>query len=178
MNFEITTERLYLKPPSLVNKDQLFDLMSKQVDTRFLSWKPHTEIETTIQLINNLIESQNQGKAFHWCVYLEDQIIGLVSLIDVKRQIRTWTLNRAELSYWLSNQYIGNGFATEASKVITDFGFKNLSLHKILIAHVKENFESEKICHKLGFVEYAYEKDAFMKNKKWHDLVWYQLLKN
>ena len=55
MNFEITTERLYLKPPSLENKEELFDLMSKQVDTKFLTWSKHTEIETTIQLINNLM---------------------------------------------------------------------------------------------------------------------------
>lgn len=177
MNFEINTQRLKLKPPTLDNTSELFDLMSRHVDTTYLNWLPHIEIATTAGLIENLIESQIQGKSFHWCVFLEDKIIGLVSLIDVKRQIRTWTLNRAELSYWITKPYVGNGYATEASQVIVDFGFNQLALHKIVIAHANGNSESAKICVKLGFEKYAYEKDAFMKDNSWYDLVWYDIIK-
>jgi ribosomal-protein-alanine N-acetyltransferase len=176
MNFEIYTQRLNLKPPSLENKVELFHLMSQYVDTRFLTWVPHDEIQITIELIKNLIESQIHGKGFHWCIYLENQIIGLVSLIDVRREIRTWTINRAELSYWIAKPFTGFGYATEASEAIIDFGLNKLLLHKIIIAHAKENIESEKICKKLNFIKYAHERDAFMKNQKWHDLVWYERL--
>ena len=41
-----------------------------------------------------------------------------------------------------------------------------------------ENTESKKICHKLGFQVYAQEHHAFMKEGRWHDLIWYELLKN
>ena len=73
-------------------------------------------------------------------------------MIDVKRVIRTWILNRAELSYWISNEFIGNGFATEAALSVIDFGFKNLSFNKIIIAHTKENVKSKNICKKLSAV--------------------------
>jgi RimJ/RimL family protein N-acetyltransferase len=57
------------------------------------------------------------------------KLVGMASLIDVRRNIRTWTINRAELSYWIGISYTGKGFATEASKAIVEFGFNNLSLN-------------------------------------------------
>jgi ribosomal-protein-alanine N-acetyltransferase len=178
MGFEIHTERLKLIPPCLDDTGSLFELMSKFVDTTYLTWEPHNNIETTKELVKNLIEAQIQGKGFHWCIFHADDLIGIASLIDVRRVIRAWTINRAELSYWIGTPYVGKGFATEASKAIIDFGFNELLLHKIIIAHAKENVESKSICKKLNFKEYAHEHDAFMKEYKWHDLIWYELLKN
>ena len=98
-------------------------------------------------------------------------------MIDVRRKIRAWTLNRAELSYWIGTEYHGKGYATEASKAIIGFGFKNLNLHKIIVAHAFENVESQSICGKLKFTRYAHEHDAFQKNNRWYDLIWYELIK-
>jgi [ribosomal protein S5]-alanine N-acetyltransferase len=176
MNLEINTQRLILKPANLEHTEKLFELMSNHVDTTYLSWEPHKNIETTKELIKNLTEAQSQDKGFHWCIFNEGQLIGIASLIDVRRNIRTWMLNKAELSYWIGTPYTSNGFATEASKAIMEFGFKNLSLHKIIIAHAVNNSESRRICEKLNFKQYAHEHDAFMKDNKWHDLIWYELI--
>ena len=177
MNFELNTERLVLRPPCMDDVDRLFLLMSDNKVTQFLTWEAHTNIDTTKRLIISLIEAQRNDKGYHWCVWFENEIIGLVSLIDVKRQIRTWTLNRAELSYLIASNYQGRGYATEASRSIIEYGFSWLDLHKIIVAHVAENFESQRICNKLSFVKYAYEHDAFQKNNAWHDLIWYELIK-
>ena len=174
MNFELKTERLTLKSPTENDVDVLFELMSDNSITTFLSWEAHKNIETTKSVIQSLIRSQKENRGYHWCIWCNNNIIGLVSLIDVKRTIRTWTLNRCELSYWISPGYQGRGFATEASRAVVDFGFYNLYFHKLIIAHAADNVESESICKKLGFVEYAHEHDAFKKNEKWHDLKWYE----
>lgn len=176
MKFEIKTERLLLRQIEFADCDRLFHLMSDKNLTKFLTWEPHDNIETTISVVKNLLDAQINDKGYHWCVCKENEIVGLVSLIDIKRKIRTWTLNRAELSYWIGSQYKGNGYATEACKNIIEFGFRNLSLHKIIVAHAHENTESERICTKLNFYKYAYEHDAFLKNDCWYDLVWYELI--
>ena len=173
MNFELKTERLTLKPPNEKDVGVLFKLMSDDSITTFLTWEAHKNIETTKSVVQSLIHSQQEQRGFHWCIWCNNNIIGLVSLIDVKRTIRTWTLNRCELSYWVSKKYQGKGYATEASHAVVNFGFNNLFFHKIIIAHAVENVESKSICKKLDFVEYAHEKDAFKKNEKWHDLKWY-----
>ncbi len=177
MNYTIKTERLTLKKPRTNDVEELFTLMSDSKLTRFLAWESHNSSETTQELVTNLISSQEQHKGYHWCIWFENKIIGLVSLIDVKRKIRSWTLDRAELSYWIDSNNQGKGFATEASKAVRDFGLTQLNLHKIIIAHALENKESESICKKLGFKQYAHEHDAFEKNNRWHDLIWYELIK-
>jgi ribosomal-protein-alanine N-acetyltransferase len=178
LNFEINSDRLHLRPPSLEDVPSLFELMAVSSLTEFLSWEAHTRKETTEAVVKSLIDAQKNDKAYHWCVCLNEKVIGLVSLIDVRRQIRTWTINRAELSYWIGISHQGKGYATEASKLVLDFGFKNLGLHKIIIAHANENTQSEKICVKLNFKKYALEHDAFQKHNKWHNLIWYELINN
>jgi [ribosomal protein S5]-alanine N-acetyltransferase len=174
MDFVISTERLILRPPSMDDAERLFTLMSDNNLTRFLTWEPHSGIDNTQSVIQSLIEAQKNDRGYHWCVLHQSEIIGLVSLIDVRRKIRTWILNRAELSYWIGTQYQGKGFATEAAKAIVEFGFLNLGFHRIIVAHASKNVESEKICSKIGFSKYAYEHDAFAKENEWHDLVWYE----
>jgi [ribosomal protein S5]-alanine N-acetyltransferase len=176
MNYNIITERLLLRPPSIFDADQLFELMSDSKLTRFLTWEPHTNIETTKTVINSLLDSQLFDKGYHWCILNNNLIIGLISLIDVRRKIRTWTLDRAELSYWIGRNYQGRGYATEASNSVIKFGFLNINLHKIIVAHAKENIGSKSICEKLNFQQFAYEHDAFKKNNIWHDLIWYELI--
>jgi RimJ/RimL family protein N-acetyltransferase len=175
MAFELHTERLVLRPPVQEDAESLFRLMHEQVDTTFLSWESHQNIETTIGLIQNLQEAQKNDRGYHWCVCLDEEIIGLVSLIDVRRKMRTWTLNRAELSYWIGKRYLRRGYATEAAKRLVSFGFDDMALHKIIIAHADENVESQRICEKLAFTKYALEHDAFMKDGKWYNLIWYHL---
>src|ERR1035437_120654 len=116
MNYNIKSERLFLQQPKMEDLNELFHLMSDEKLTQFLAWEKHKSIETTMALVQSLIEAQHNDKAYHWCVCLNEQIIGLASLIDVKRKIRTWTLNRAELSYWIGSLFQGKGYATEASR--------------------------------------------------------------
>ena len=174
MNLEIKTNRMILLPPSKQNILELHNLMKNSVDTAFLSWEPHSSLDETESLIDSLINSIKLDKGYHWVIFYNAKIVGFISLIDVKRVIRTWIINRAELSYWISNEFTGNGFATEAALSVIDFGFKNLSLNKIIIAHTKENIKSKIICKKLGFNQYSYETNAFCKFNVWYDLIWYE----
>ena len=178
MNSIIYTDRLTLIQPSLNDVKELFGLMKDESITHFLTWEPHSDEKTTETVVRSLIEAQINDKAYHWCIWLNDKIIGLVSLIDVRRKIRTWTLNRAELSYWIGANFQGKGYATEASIAILDFGLNKLNLHKVIIAHSAVNTQSKSICKKLGFIQYANEHDAFQKYDQWHDLIWYELIKN
>jgi len=177
MIFEIKTERLLLKPPDIGNSELLFNIMRKSELTEFLSWTAHKNDEFTKLIVRNFIASQESGKAYHWCIWNDSKIVGIASLIDVKREIREWTINRAELSYLIDIDFQGMGFATEASRGIMNFGYNNLELHKIIVAHAATNFSSKRICEKLGFTQYAHEHDAFNKNDQWNDLIWYEKIK-
>lgn len=174
--YRLQTQRLQLRALTEDDASALYPLVSDNRLTPFLAWEPHRSIEETKDMIAALANAQQAGKGFHWAVSHADQIVGLVSLIDVLRQHRCWTLNRAELAYWIGLPYQGLGYATEAAAAVTAFGFSSLHLHKIRVYHAADNPVSGRTIEKLGFRFVGEEKEAFQKVGIWHHLRHFELL--
>ncbi len=172
----LRTERLFLRPPSLDDVDSLWPLVTDARITRFLAWDPHPDKEVTRAMLRGLVDAQKAGKGFHWVIVRDQDLIGIVSLIDVRRTHRCWTQNRAELAYWLAPDFQGAGFATEASQTVMEFAYQNLALHKIIVYHVTENPPSGAVAQRLGFRYVGEELDAFMKGGRWYHFKHYELL--
>jgi RimJ/RimL family protein N-acetyltransferase len=129
-------------------------------------------------MINSLLEAQKDGKGFHWVVIHEKIIVGLVSLIDVRRNHRAWTLNRAELAYWVAPAAQSRGYATEAAWAVMNFAFGRLAFLKLIVYHAADNPSSAHVVKKLGFRHVGNEREAFCKHGIWHDLSHYELLES
>lgn len=172
----LQTQRLQLRALSKGDASGLWPLVSNSRLTTFLAWEPHRSIEETEGMVNALIEAQQAGRGFHWVAIHDGQIVGLVSLIDVRRQHRCWTLNRAELAYWIGVPFQGQGYATEAAAAVAEFGFAKLQLHKILVYHAADNPASGRTIEKLGFRFVGEEKEAFQKDGIWHHLRHFEML--
>jgi RimJ/RimL family protein N-acetyltransferase len=56
----------------------------------------------------------------------------------------------AELGYWIGVPYCGQGYATEASRALLEFGFRALALHRIPARHLARNTASGRLMQKLG----------------------------
>lgn len=175
-DYRLQTQRLQLR--ALANGDApgLYPLVSDSRLTPFLAWEPHRSIEETQNMVAALVVAQQEDRGFHWVVIHNGQIVGLVSLIDIRWQHRCWTLNRAELAYWIGLPYQGHGYATEAAAAITAFGFAKLQLHKIRVYHAADNPASGRTIEKLGFRFVGEEKEAFQKAGIWHHLCHFELL--
>jgi RimJ/RimL family protein N-acetyltransferase len=169
-DYEIQTERLLLRPPIQSDAVELWPLVSDIRLTTFLAWAPHRELIETVELIVALQNTMLAENGFHWVAVHGGKIVGLVSLIDVRRQHRCWTIDRAELAYWIGLPYHGNGFATEAAAAAIRFGFEKLKLHKIRVFHAADNPASGRTIEKLGFRYVGQEVDAFQKDGVWHHL--------
>lgn len=176
--YQLQAQRLQLRALAGDDASGLWPLVSDSQLTAFLAWKPHRSIEETESMVTALIEAQQAGRGFHWVVIHAGQIIGLVSLIDVRRQHRCWTLNRAELAYWTGLPYQGQGYATEAAAAVAEFGFSKLQLHKIRVYHATDNPASGRTIEKLGFRFVGEEKEAFQKDGIWHHLRHFEMLES
>ena len=176
--FHIYTQRLVLRPPVLSDIEGLWPHVTDSRLTRFLAWEPHTERDQTRIMIQSLIDAQAVGRGFHWIVELAGQVVGLGSLIDVRRQHRCWTINRAELAYWIGAEFQQKGIATEASRAIVEFAFNHLGLNKVVLYHASDNLASGVIPLRLGFRYVGEEQEAFNKSGQWHSLKYYELLKS
>lgn len=174
--YRLQTQRLRLRAVSEGDALGLWPLVSDSRLTPFLAWEPHHLFEETEGMVEALAEAQRSGRGFHWTANHAGQIVGLISLIDVRRQHRCWTLNRAELAYWIGLPYQGKGYATEAAAAVVEFGFNRLHLHKIRVLHAADNPSSGRAIEKLGFRFVGEEKDAFLKDGVWHHLRHFELL--
>lgn len=174
-DYIISTPRLQLRPPTINDVEGLWPHVSDPDITRYLAWEPHADRSITAAMIESLCQAQKDRKSFHWLVCVDNVIAGLVSLIDVRGTHRSWIIDRAELSYWLGKNFQGHGYATEAGREVMKFGFSQLRLHKIIVAHAADNPPSGRVAERLGFRHYAIERDAFNKNGIWHKLLWYDI---
>lgn len=174
-DYRLQTQRLQLRALAEGDAPGLWPLVSDSRLTPFLAWEPHRSIEETESMVAALAEAQQAGKGFHWVASHAGQIVGLISLIDVRRQHRRWTLNRAELAYWIGLPYQRKGYATEAAAV-AEFGFSKLHLHKIRVYHAADNPASGRTIEKLGFRFVGEEKETFQKDGIWHHLRHFEML--
>ncbi|TAN79706.1 MAG: N-acetyltransferase [Gallionella sp.] len=172
----LATPRLSLRPPCSEDLEALWPHVSNPRLTAFLAWEPHQSRDETRSMISSLAASQQLGKSFHWIVRDSGGVVGLVSLIDVRRTHRSWIWNRAELAYWIGPGSQGLGYATEASEAVMRFGFESLGLHKIVVYHAADNPPSGRVVQKLGFRLVGDERDSFCKHGRWHDLRYYEML--
>lgn len=71
--------------------------------------------------------------------------------------------HNAEISYFIGKkEYWGKGIATRAIKLVSEYGFNELKLHKMIVGVFDENIGSIKALKKAGFVEEACFKEKLI----------------
>ena len=82
----------------------------------------------------------------------------------------------AELGYWIGVPFWGQGYATEASRALLDFGFRALALHRIHATHLMRNPASGRVMQKIGMKLEGVHRHAVRKWGAFEDIVHYAAL--
>lgn len=172
----LRTDRFELHPIEEAHAEVLFPLMREERLTRFLAWGPHANVEETRAVLQSLARAQVNGTGYHWTIFEGAEARGVISLIDVRRKHRLWTLNRAEVAYWVDVNHHGHGIATEAARAVVYAGFTILGLNRLTISHTSTNPASGKIPQALGFRFVGTEHEFFSKNGVLYDMNHYEML--
>jgi RimJ/RimL family protein N-acetyltransferase len=141
-----------------------------------MAWEAHTDPSQTESLIESEAARLSEGRGVTWGIFLGDAFCGIVSLIALLRTHRALTYHKAELALWLSPAHQGQGIATEAGFKALEFGFGELGLHKIVVAHFAVNKASEKMIKRLGFRYIGEQVEEFQKGGDWYNHTTYELL--
>ncbi len=100
------------------------------------------------------------------------EIIGVVGLIKIDLNNKN-----GELGYWLGQNYWGQGIGQEAVKLILNYAFNKLKLHRIYAQVIPVNLASIKLLKKSGFRYEGRLRQAVLKNHHWYDYLVYSILK-
>ncbi len=174
--FDLQTERLFLRPISVEDIDDIYPHVTDPEIAKHMSWKPHKNKDQTLEFLERLQIEMKNDKTYTWSIFINDKFCGIVSLLSILRKHRALTYDRAELAYWVGREFHKKGIMTEACKRVIDFAFDDLKLHRITVSHSSENEASEALIKKLNFRYIGEEQEAFQKNGAWLNHKLYELL--
>ena len=122
---KIKGKRIYLEKHKLNSASLMYSVIKQNRDylAEFLPWVQYTnsisDSEFFIKTTHNLWQINS---AFEYAIYLHDnkQYIGNIGAINVSFENES-----SEIGYWIDSRYSGNGYMTEAVKVLEKYLFKN-----------------------------------------------------
>jgi len=71
----------------------------------------------------------------------------------------------------LGREYIGRGYGTDAMRVIVDYGFREMGLHRIQLSVAAFNTAGIRVYEKAGFVEEGRHRESVLHDGRWYDEV-------
>lgn len=128
--------------------------------------------------IEDLANSGTAGTDVHFVVEMIDgdgsTAIGTIGLhrISIKDHSALFGIAIGEKGYW------SKGYGTEATRLILDYGFRQLNLHRIRSAAFAFNERSLKLHKRVGFQEEGRQREAIFKSGEYHDIVEFGLLRD
>lgn len=145
----LRTPRLNLRPMTL---DDAADLAARRSDpdtAAFQGWQTPYPLDRAVALIDELVARGGPalgGWSQFACVRIDDgAIVGDMALhLDDAG-------HNGEIGYTLHRWARGQGYATEASLAILDYGFLTWGLHRFEASIDPRNTASRRVLEKLGF---------------------------
>ncbi|WP_042455031.1 GNAT family N-acetyltransferase [Neobacillus dielmonensis] len=166
-------QQVYLRPISLEDTDFYFSKLYDP-ETRKLTG---TQLCYTIEQIYQYIERKGQDSSsllLLICVKESDQVIGDIALQDIDHYNRNANI-RISIDVKESR---GKGYGSEAMKLLLDYGFGIVNLHRIELNVFAYNEVAFSVYKKLGFKQEGVQRDALFYDHQYHDSITMSILEN
>lgn len=137
-------------------------------------WMPWIASAKTIEDERTWLESVSSNEAtLEGCgVFVDGRYVGGVGLMPGPYGIA------AEIGYWIDSKHEGRGLVTRAVRVLTDIGFGEWDLNRIVIRAGVENHRSRAIPERLGFTREGIERGGGLGTAGHYDLLVYSMLRD
>jgi ribosomal-protein-serine acetyltransferase len=127
--------------------------------------------DTLIFINENQNKSLFDGREAYSLIF-NNQIVGIIDLHNGDRFNK-----KAEIGYWLAEQFQGHGIVTSACKVLINKAFFEYNLNRVVIKAAEGNIKSQRIPERLGFVKEGIEREGESMRNGFLDLIIYSMLK-
>ncbi len=164
----LQTSRLLLREVNSDDAFEIFEFASDRQVTKYTFWNTHRSIEDTEKFISFLKSPNNVA----WAIVLKEseQVIGYCFFHSLERDHK-----KAEIAFGISREYWAQGYATEATREVLNYGFEKGKLRRIEGTCMLENLASCRVMEKLGMKFEKVIQNARQKNGVFYDLNLYIL---
>ncbi|WP_124727911.1 GNAT family N-acetyltransferase [Staphylospora marina] len=162
---------VYLRPFNVEDAEIYFQLLF-QAETRRLTGTQHS---FTLEQIRRYAEAKGQDPTQVLLLIAlkeNDEVIGDIALQDIHPINRSANI-RIMIA---SEKHQGKGYGTEAMKLMLEYGFGILNLHRIELNVFPFNPRAIHVYEKLGFKKEGVQREVLFYNHAWHDSVLMSML--
>ena len=145
-------DRLLLRPFRLTDLERLHAAIEESVVelSRWMSWcHADYSVNETRSWLQRQQEEWDTARAFNFGVF-DRQKGDLLGGCGINRIDADYRL--ANLGYWIRSSQVGNGYASDATRLLATYGFDRLNLERIEIVVAVQNTASIRVAEKAGAV--------------------------
>ena len=142
MKKEIETERLFLRPLTIEDAQDIFAWVGDPIVNRYMPYSVYHDVEQVKEYIASIQEEANE---FAFCLKGTGKVIGAGGISFVPER------NAYDLGYNFNRNYWGKGYATEAAKALIRWAYDELGARDFSANHVTANTASGNVLKKCGF---------------------------
>ena len=125
--------------------------------TRLRAWLPWLDRTRTVDDIKMFIKRTKKDNEIHHVIFKNKELVGIIGLHHINHDHR-----KAVIGYWLSKNAEGQGTMTRAVRLVLQYAFNKLKLHRVVIDCAVGNTKSCAIPERLGF-----KKEGEMRDAEW-----------
>lgn len=157
--------------PTFENAWKIYDVIDSSRD--FLrQWLTWVDTTTSPEVAFDHIKKSAEATNGNYHIIYDGNIVGAIGFDWSEKN------NRAEVGYWLSQNYNGRGIMTRALRALEKFGFETLGLNRIEILVDAENTKSRAVAMRTGYVQEGTLRQSMMLYGRPRDMVMYSKLKS
>jgi ribosomal-protein-serine acetyltransferase len=171
----ILDENSYLSLLERHHAPELFQLVeeNREMLKQWLSFPAKTNsVEDSEQFIDRSMKRLAGNNGYWAGIWHNGELAGAIGYLYVD-----WNHRKTEIGYWLGSKYEGNGLVTRACHKFIKQSFDAWGLNKVEINMAKENIRSRAVAVRLGMKEEGTIRDYEYLNERYHDRVFYGMLK-
>lgn len=143
--------------------------------TKFLPWPAHSDVSVTTHVLSEWTARYADPSFYQWAINLRNDISEPIGCISVVKEIDDM-IGDAEAGYCLGKVWWHQGITSEAFRVVIDFLFDEVGVHKVSARHDVRNPNSGKVMQNCGLRHEGTLRQASKNNQGICDVCCYGLL--
>jgi RimJ/RimL family protein N-acetyltransferase len=166
---KVSGERVYLSPISMEDAEVYTEWLNDLRTARFLTV---ASMNISLQSEREALPRLSSGHNYAIVTRASDELLGNCGLSDIEDANRS-----AELGIFIGSEaYRGQGYGTEALRLLCDYAFNALNLRSLMLRVYDYNERAMSCYRKVGFKEIGRRRKARFYAGAYHDVVLMDLL--
>ncbi|WP_151737978.1 GNAT family N-acetyltransferase ['Paenibacillus yunnanensis' Narsing Rao et al. 2020] len=176
-NYSDTAQGIYISLLELPHAEELLQLRLRN-RAEHQPFEPLREsdfftLKSQRQLIRQRLNDADQDRAYMFGIFLQEgTLIGQATLSNIVRGVGQY----ADLGYFIDAGQQGRGHMSAAVKLVLQFAFRVLGLHRVQASILQHNHGSRRVLEKNGFQAEGIARRYIRINGEWQDHLVYAIL--